>query len=159
MTFPSRSTCPLEQRRLRRRWPIFAPVSAERVTYLDSSAVVKLAVRESESTALRSYLRKRNPLVCSALARTEVIRALLPSGDAAIRRGHLVLSRIELVRLGNRVLDRAARLRPHQLRSLEAIHLATADLLGDRSQTLIVTYDRRMADAARDMGWRVAAPA
>jgi predicted nucleic acid-binding protein len=87
-----------------------------------------------------------------------VIRALLPLGDAAIRRGQLVLSRIELVRLGHRVLDRAARLQPHWLRSLDAIHLATADLLGDRAQTLIVTYDHRMADASRELGWRVAAP-
>ena len=134
-------------------------MSAERVTYLDSSAIIKLAVRESESAALRSYLRRRKPLVCSALARTEVIRALLPFGDAAIRRGLLVLSRIELVRLGHRVLDRAGHLQPHWLRSLDAIHLATADLLGDRGQTLIVTYDHRMADAARELGWSVAAPA
>lgn len=134
-------------------------MSAERVTYLDSSAVIKLAVREPESAALRPYLRRRKPLVCSALARTEVTRALLPLGDAAIRRGQLVLSRIELVRLGRRVLDRAGHLQPHRLRSLDAIHLATAELLGDRGQTLIVTYDHRMADAARELGWRVAAPA
>ncbi|MEQ8857917.1 MAG: type II toxin-antitoxin system VapC family toxin [Pseudomonadales bacterium] len=128
------------------------------MTYVDSSAIVKLAVRETESAALKSYLRRRKPLVCSALARTEVIRALLPLGDEAIRRGRTVLSRFELVRLGQRVLDHAGSLRPNRLRSLDAIHLATADLLGDRGQTLIVTYDRRMADAAGDLGWRVASP-
>jgi len=133
-------------------------VSAERVTYVDSSAIVKLVIRESESASLKAYLRRREPLVCSALARTEVMRALLPLGDATIRRGQTVLSRFELVRLGQRVLDRAGNLRPYRLRSLDAIHLATADLLGDRDQTLIVTYDRRMADAAEDLGWRVAAP-
>lgn len=133
-------------------------MSAERAVYLDSSAIIKLAVREAESAALRSYLRRRRPLVCSALARTEVIRALLPLGEAAVRRGRLVLSRIELVRLGNRVLDRAGRMQPHQLRSLNAIHLATADLIGERERTLVVTYDHRMADAARKLGWRVAAP-
>ena len=47
-------------------------------TYLDSSAIVKLAVRETESDALRSHLRPRRPLVSSALARTDVFRALLP---------------------------------------------------------------------------------
>lgn len=134
-------------------------MSAERGAYLDSSAIIKLAVREPESDALRAFLRRRRPLVCSALARTEVMRALLPSGNAAIRRGRLVLSRIELVRLGNRVLDPAGRLQPHRLRSLDAIHLATADLVGERAGTLLVTYDRRMADAATEQGWRVAAPA
>ncbi|MEQ8484661.1 MAG: type II toxin-antitoxin system VapC family toxin [Pseudomonadales bacterium] len=134
-------------------------MSAERVTYVDSSAIVKLAVREPESAALKTYLRRRQPLVCSALARTEVIRALLPLGDETIRRGKLVLSRFELVRLGLQVLDQAGILQPRGLRSLDAIHLATADLLGDRDQTLIVTYDRRMAQAAADLGWRVAAPA
>lgn len=128
------------------------------MTYVDSSAIVKLAVREPESAALKTYLRRRQPLVCSALARTEVIRALLPLGDATIRRGKLVLSRFELVRLGQQLLDQAGILQPRGLRSLDAIHLATADLLGDRDQTLIVTYDRRMAQAAADLGWRVAAP-
>ena len=47
-------------------------MSAERVVYLDSSAIVKLAVREPESAALRAYLRRRRPLVSSALARVEV---------------------------------------------------------------------------------------
>jgi hypothetical protein len=54
-------------------------------TYLDSSAIVKLAVREPESLALRRYLRRRPPLVSSALARTEVLRALLPAGTDAGR--------------------------------------------------------------------------
>ena len=53
-------------------------------TYLDSSAIVKLAVRENESLALRRYLRRRRPLVSSSLARTEVMRALLPAGDDAV---------------------------------------------------------------------------
>ena len=51
-------------------------------TYIDSSAIVKLAVREPESDALRKYLRRRRPLISSALARTEVLRALLPGGDS-----------------------------------------------------------------------------
>ena len=56
-------------------------MSAERATYLDSSAIVKLAVAEPESAALRRYLRRRRPLVSSALARAEVARALLPLGE------------------------------------------------------------------------------
>src|ERR671919_263313 len=52
----------------------------EPVTYLDSSAIVKLAVAEPESQMLRRHLRRRRPLVSSGLARTEVLRALLPAG-------------------------------------------------------------------------------
>ncbi len=89
-------------------------------TYLDSSAIVKLAVREPESLALRRYLRRRQPLVSSALARVEVLRALLPAGDAAMSRGRAVLQRIDLVRVNDRILNAAGVLRPPELRSLDA---------------------------------------
>jgi predicted nucleic acid-binding protein len=132
-------------------------MSAERVTYLDSSALVKLAVREPESRALRRYLARRRPLVCSALARVEVARALIPLGEQAIRRGDEVLSRIDLVRINDRVLRAAAVLMPAELRSLDAIHLATAQLLGSELHR-IVTYDNRMVSAAKALGWRVEQP-
>ena len=126
-------------------------------TYLDSSAIVKLAVREAESAALRRYLRRRRPLVTSSLARTEVLRALLPGGEDAVAAGRKVLTRLDLVRINNRVLDDAAALLPVQLRSLDAIHLATAGQLGQDLGSL-VTYDDRMAEAAKRIGYRVAAP-
>lgn len=126
-------------------------------TYVDSSAIVKLVVREPESAALRRYLRQRRPLVSSALARTEVLRAALPSGEAAVRRGHSVLSRLDLVRVNDRVLDAAGALAPADVRSLDAIHLATARELGSDLGRL-VTYDDRMAAAARQLGLRVVAP-
>lgn len=126
-------------------------------TYLDSSAVVKLAVRETESVALRRYLRRRRPLVSSTLARTEVLRALLPAGDEAVGAGRRVLTRLDLVRINNRVLDDAATLRPVEIRSLDAIHLATAGKLGQDLGAL-VTYDERMAEAAKHLGYRVVAP-
>lgn len=132
-------------------------MSAERVTYLDSSAIVKLAVVEEESAALRRYLRRRRPLVTSALARTEVARALLPFGDEAVRRGTAALARLELVRVSDRLLEAAGRLQPAGLRSLDAIHLATADRLGS-DLARVVTYDDRMARAAEAMGWDVVAP-
>src|SRR5438552_10272743 len=99
-------------------------MSAERATYLDSSAIVKLAVQEPESAGLRRYLRRRRPLVSSALARTEVGRALLPLGAEAVRRGRDVLSCIDLFRINDRVLNTAGALVPPELRSLDAIHLA-----------------------------------
>jgi len=133
-------------------------MNAERATYLDSSAIVKLAVAEVESAALRRYLRRRAPLVVSALARTEVARALLPLGSAAVQRGHEVLSRIELIRVSDRILLDAGSLLPAQLRSLEAIHLATMRKLGG-SVRRVVTYDSRMAAAVSAMGMTTVAPA
>jgi predicted nucleic acid-binding protein len=133
-------------------------MSAERsLTYVDSSAIVKLVVAEPESKALRRHLARRQPLVSSALARTEVARALLPSGPEAVARGHDALRRIQLLRVNDRVLSEAGRMEPAALRSLDAIHLASASQLG-ASVKQIVTYDERMAGAAKAIGWSVASP-
>jgi predicted nucleic acid-binding protein len=125
--------------------------------YLDSSAIVKLAVHEPESLALRRYLRRRQSLVSSALARAEVLRALLPAGEEAISRGRAVLQRIDLVRVNDRILSAAGVLRPPELRSLDAIHLATAQELGNDVRTL-VTYDDRMVAAAKQLGYPIVQP-
>lgn len=132
-------------------------MSADRATYLDSSALVKLAVREPESVALRRYLRRRRPLITSALARTEVARALLPLGPEAVRRGHEVLARVDQVRVNDRVLDAAGAILPVELRSLDAIHLATAQQLG-ADLARVVTYDERVTAAAKQLGLTVARP-
>jgi predicted nucleic acid-binding protein len=126
-------------------------------TYLDSSAIVKLAVQEPESAALRRYLRRRRPLVSSALARTEVLRALVPGGEEAIARGRSVLARLDLVRVNDRVLSVAGTILPMELRSLDAVHLATARQLGS-ALVPIVSYDERMAEAARQLGHQVNSP-
>ncbi len=126
-------------------------------TYLDSSAIVKLVVAEPESAALRTYLRRRRPLVSSALARMEVKRAVLAEGPSAIARAHSVLERIDLVRLNDRLLGAAGELLPADLRSLDAIHLATALELGS-DLSRVVTYDGRMGTAARQLGLTTAAP-
>lgn len=127
-------------------------------TYLDPSAIVKLAVREPESDALRRYLRNRRPWVSSALARTEVMRALLFHGDAARKAGRRVLANLDLLRVDNRVLDLAGELLPYELRALDAIHLATAQRLGVDLGRLC-TYDDRMRGAAEALGVAVIAPA
>jgi predicted nucleic acid-binding protein len=131
-------------------------VSSQRLTYVDSSAIVKLAVSEPESRSLRRYLA-RKPLVTSALARTEVARALLPLGPEAVARGEEVLRRVQMLRVNDRVLAAAGRMMPPELRSLDAVHLASARELG-RSLRCIVTYDARMADAASAIGCTVAGP-
>ena len=132
-------------------------MSAERVTYLDSSAIVKLAAEEPESAALRRFVRRRHRLASSALAQTEVARALLEDGPQAVRRGWDVLQAVNLIRVSDRVLMLAGGLLPAELRSLDAIHLATAQLLG-KDLGRLVTYDARLAAAARGLGLRVVSP-
>lgn len=133
-------------------------MTADRAIYLDSSAIVKLVVQEKESTALRRYLRRRAPLVVSALARTEVARALLPLGPAAVQRGHDVLTSLELIRVTDRILLEAGSSLPAEVRSLDAIHLATMRQLGVSLRRL-VTYDNRMYVTARALGIAAVAPA
>jgi predicted nucleic acid-binding protein len=132
-------------------------MSGNRVTYLDSSAIVKLVIKEPESTTLRRYLQRRKPLVSSALAQTEVLRALLPLGPDAVRRGREVLRTISLLRVSDRILLEAGGLLPIELRSLDAIHTATARQFG-RDLARVVTYDERMWAAAEAAGIDVAAP-
>ena len=132
-------------------------MSAERAIYIDSSAIVKLAIAESESASLRRYLRRRGPLVVSALARTEVDRALMPLGPAAVRRGIDVLGRLNLVRVSDRILADAATNKPAELRSLDAIHLATMRQLG-ASLSRVLIYDERLSSAASAIGLTVVAP-
>lgn len=123
------------------------------VVYLDSSALVKLVVAEPESEALRRYLRSHRRRVSCALACVEVVRAVRAHGAPAIARARDLLTRLDLLRIDDLLLDRAASLDPVVLRSLDAIHLAAAQLLGEDLDTL-VTYDARMVQAAAALGFR-----
>jgi len=129
-----------------------------RAVYLDSSAFVKLAVEEAETTALRAFLGRRDGRrVSSALLRAESLRAVRPlAGEvlATVREG---LRRVDLVGIDDRILDAAGTLEPRVLRTLDAIHLATALAVGDDLDT-VVTYDERMAEGARLLGLPVVAP-
>jgi predicted nucleic acid-binding protein len=127
------------------------------VVYLDSSAIVKLVVREAESAALRRYLRREPGRASCALARVEVLRAVGSHGTAVLARARRVLSRIDLVRIDDDLLDDAATLHAGVLRSLDAMHLAAARVFGDDLST-VVTYDDRMARAASLLGLAVVAP-
>jgi predicted nucleic acid-binding protein len=133
-------------------------MSADAAVYLDSSALVKLVVLESESSALVGHLRERPSRASCALARVEVIRAVRAQGQPAIRRARQLLERISLLGLDDALLDKAAALNGATLRSLDAVHLAAAQTLGD-ALAEVITYDRRMADSARHIGLPVAAPA
>jgi predicted nucleic acid-binding protein len=86
-----------------------------------------------------------------------VVRALLPLGASAVQQGEEVLAGVELVRVNDRLLRAAGALEPAELRTLDAIHLATAVHLGVDLARL-VTYDARMATAAETMGLSVVTP-
>jgi predicted nucleic acid-binding protein len=81
----------------------------------------------------------------------------MPAGSEAVARGHDALRRIQLLRVNDRVLSEAGRMGPPELRSLDAIHLASIGQLGAAVKQ-IVTYDERMAEAAAALGWSVASP-
>jgi uncharacterized protein len=118
--------------------------------YLDSSAIVKLVLREPESHALFEWLTTRAERISSAVARVELWRALRrsrSSGPTVWRRLGDVLDRIALVPIDRAVIDAAGELDPRELRTLDAIHLATALSLGADLAGL-VTYDERLAAAA-----------
>jgi uncharacterized protein len=127
--------------------------------YLDSAAIVKLVHAESESQALRHWLDERAEVgwVSSVLAEIEAFRALARHVPEAVSRLPRVLDLIDLLELdaGARIL--AQTVRPATVRSLDAIHLATA--LRVQPLTSFVTYDKRLADAARIAGLTVDAPA
>lgn len=125
--------------------------------YLDSSALVKLVVREAESTALRAFIRRRIGRASCALARVEVVRAVRHHGPAAMGRARQVVERIELVRMDDPLLDAAALLPGERLRNLDAIHLAAAQRLG-KDLAVLVSYNERMLAAARELGIPVASP-
>jgi predicted nucleic acid-binding protein len=81
----------------------------------------------------------------------------LPLGRQAIERGRDVLTRVDLARVNESVLETAGTILPAPVRSLDAIHLATAQQLGT-DLARIVTYDERLAAAARALGFRVISP-
>ena len=127
--------------------------------YLDSSALVKLVVSEAESSALRTYLaeRRSDARMAAALARTEVVRAVaMHRSIEVVETARSVIARLHLVPLNNRLLDAAATKLPPELRTLDAIHLAAAMTAPDLRA--IVSYDRRLADAAATAGLAVVAP-
>ncbi len=127
--------------------------------YLDSSAILKLVMPEPESKLLFELLTNWSIRVSSELARTEVLRALRRTGAAVpqFRRGQRAIARIGLIPIDSRILNDAAMLKPLSLRSLDAIHLATA--LSLRSElAAVVTYDVRLSKAATDAKLSVWSP-
>lgn len=127
------------------------------VAYLDASALVKLSIEEEHSTALRRASHGWRRHASSRLAVTEVLRVVRRFDVAAEPVARSVLSRVALVVADDGILFAAAHLDPPALRSLDAIHLATALRLRD-SLAAFVSYDERQREAAEALGLPVSSP-
>jgi predicted nucleic acid-binding protein len=129
------------------------------VWYLDASALVKLIVAEPESGALRRYLGERPRIISSRIVEVELRRAVARQDeiDAGDRVSSLIAT-VELLELDAEVARRAGELTPATLRTLDAIHLASALAIAPELDA-VVAYDTRLAVAARAAGLAVVAPA
>jgi uncharacterized protein len=129
------------------------------VWYLDSSAIVKFAVVERESAAIaawRAGLGDDDVLMTCELAVAEVLQAVnRVGGDVDVALAHL--DAFDQLVVDRDLLLVAGRLGPPQVRTLDAIHIAAALAAGD-DLSGVVTYDERMADAARELGVQLLAP-
>jgi predicted nucleic acid-binding protein len=127
------------------------------LAYVDASALTKLILAEPESGAMLRWYVESNRVTCSVVGIIETRRA--------VRRHEHDASHLELILRSIVVLDldadlamRAAAAQPVTLRTLDAVHLAAAQLLGSDIDAF-VTYDQRLADAARAAGLPVVVPA
>lgn len=134
--------------------------------YLDSSALLKLLVEEAESEALATWLTEYSEeragtggvaAVSSDLARVEVVRAARRLNPQAVASARTLVAQLDLVPLSREVVDLAADLGEPGLRSLDALHLASALLLGG-DLDVVVVYDQRLSAAAQDAGLAVVHP-
>jgi predicted nucleic acid-binding protein len=127
--------------------------------YLDTSAALKLVVAEPETERLELWMAERAgiPRVSSRLLRIEMLRAVTRNAPHRMSRVHVVLSAIALLSMDD-VAPTAEVIGDRTLRSLDAIHLATAhEIRTDLSA--FVCYDKRLSDSAQALGLPVEAPA
>jgi len=129
------------------------------VWYLDSSAIVKFAVIEPESAAMAAWRADLDPedvVMTCELAVAEVVRAVRRvDGDVDVALAHL--DSLEQVVMDRDLMLAAGGVHPPGIRTLDAIHLAAAVAAGEELGA-VITYDARMADAARALGLIALAP-
>ncbi|MEO7229701.1 MAG: type II toxin-antitoxin system VapC family toxin [Candidatus Limnocylindrales bacterium] len=126
------------------------------IAYLDASAIVRLVIDEPESQGLLRWYHESERVVTSRIGVVETRRAVA-------RRDHdpdhlsAVLDRVEVFELDEEIGRRAGGMTPSSIRTLDAIHIATA--LAIPAIDAFVTYDDRQAAAARSAGLPVVRPA
>jgi len=126
------------------------------VWYLDTSAFLKLITVEEETTAMRAWFTSHEAIWSSQLLYTEALRAgsRLGIGTDLVEDA---LDTMSLVLPSVTTFSTAGRLQPSALRSLDALHLATALEIGDDLEGF-VAYDARLVDAARAASIEVVSP-
>jgi predicted nucleic acid-binding protein len=129
------------------------------VIYFDTSALVKLVFEEAESAALAEWLTARAdvPKVSSDLSTIELLRTCRRVDERAVEGANLLLGGIDLLPMNRALVEKAASLVPTELRSLDAIHLASA-LSVKTNLTALVAYDIRLCSAATEAGIEVVSP-
>ena len=127
--------------------------------YLDSSALIKLVVDERESAALRHWLQNRPDATwfTSALSEVEVLRAVGRVHPPALDAARAVLDLVVQLEIDENIRRAAATIPPVGLRSLDAIHVASALLLRDETEAVLV-YDTKLAAACARAGLKVESP-
>jgi uncharacterized protein len=123
--------------------------------YADASALVKLAMDEPESAAVRAFLGQFDEIVTNRIGHVEARRAIARTG-ADVSAASDILAGVGSIELDAAIAASAIATTPWSLRTLDAIHLASALALYEVDA--FVTYDHRLADAARSLGLTVAAP-
>lgn len=127
------------------------------MNYLDSSGLVKLVIREAETEILREWLEQRvDGITSSELVLVEVIRTVRRSNPRALPAARSFLAGLDLVPLTTSILNQAAEVEGEVLRSLDAIHLASALVVPNLSA--FVAYDRRLLEAATNAGLACISP-
>ena len=127
--------------------------------YADSSALLKLVIEEPESQALEEWLTQRTgtPIVSGELAKVEMIRAIRRIDPAALPVARAVLRQLDLVPVTSEVIDTGADVGHTRLRTLDAIHLASA-LSINVEPLAFLAYDHRLVDAAAEAGLEPVSP-
>ena len=125
--------------------------------YLDTSALLKLVRREAETDALSTWLLERVdvPKITSALTRIELLQATRRLDSSPVGIATALLAGIDVIPISAVVIDVASEL--DQVRSLDAIHLASALSINDGS-LMLLTYDARLREASLRVGVSVEAP-
>jgi predicted nucleic acid-binding protein len=129
------------------------------VIYFDTSALVKLVFDETESAALVEWLTVRAdvPKVSSDLSTIELLRTCRRIDERAVEGANLLLGGIDFLPMDRAIVEKAASLVPTDLRSLDAIHLASA-LSVKANLTALVAYDVLLCSAAAQAGIEVVSP-
>jgi predicted nucleic acid-binding protein len=129
------------------------------VYYIDTSAALKLLAEEEHSSAFAEFYDTNASAswVSSALLRIEVVRAVARVLPSALPDARDLLTAFDFIAIDDDIVERAMDEPDRMLRSLDAIHLATARVL-DEDLDAVVTYDDRLAAAAADAGMTVLRP-